>query len=464
MKRRQATFHTPTLSWRDQQTLEVRQFYPLPHAAEEPCAYALDAYFFFPRSFGITPQNWNREVFYRNTNILTRIHAPELSLRALTDLNRTDNPAGALQSRIDGLIADRHVNGAAMTALAQMFGAELADVVRTESDAVQGALRSLASPHDIEALARDIEQLCDLCLAATSVLRRVRAKAQAFQGVAPPQLLPSLAFAEEYSSAIIDESLSQLAVAVGDAEALYDGRLTAARLRLGIANTLEDLNARRRVQGFVAPHQRDAEYYSYRLGLLKKELQRSLYVNTRTLSADPFYANTAAAVAAGLAATWAMVAQIPLVTASLSRDSSEGLILASGLGVAAYILKDRIKDLVKQRLMRRWSQWDHDIQVQGDTLAAVGLGSFAGRARERFKWEDEGSIPDEVAALRRRTRTVRGASTELEQVFHYRRWLSLTSNASSPLPHGYGLEEIFRLSISDILHRLDDPNRRVTFY
>ena len=53
---------------------------------------------------------------------------------------------------------------------------------------------------------------------------------------------------------------------------------------------------------------------------------------------------------------------------------------------------------------------------------------------ERFKWEDESTVPEEVNTIRRRQRTVRGASSELEQVFHYRRWLSLSQVSSSPLP------------------------------
>src|SRR5690606_30381544 len=98
------------------------------------------------------------------------------------------------------------------------------------------------------------------------------------------------------------------------------------RARLQIAESLDALYAACRAQGFTTPEDPDAEYYSYRIGRIKKELQRTLYVSTRTLGRDPLVVNTAAMVAAGLAATWATLAQVPLWGGALL-SSPKGLIL-----------------------------------------------------------------------------------------------------------------------------------------
>lgn len=455
----ETAFQRPRIVSRDQQTLELRQYYPMPPPGTDSYSYALEAYFFFPRSFGVTPHTWNRDMFYRNTTIHTRLHAPGLTLEMLKDTRHPRNPAQALLGRIGSLVEDDTIDGAAMTALAQIFGAELTDAIRMETKSVLAEVRGAPSPKLWEA----VDTLARHCLDAMAALRQVRTAAQAFLAIVPPTLLPSLMFAEEYTAAIIDESLSELALAIGKSRALHDGSCNAVAMRARIATALEELNHRRTTQGFVVPRSYDAEYYSYRLGLLKKELQRSLYVNTRALSTDSFYANSAAMVAAGLAATWATLAQIPSLTGPL-RESQEGFLIASSLGIGAYVLKDRIKDWVKTRLARRWARWDHDIQVQGDSLAEVGLGAFEGSAREHFTWETEATIPAEISAIRRHRRTVRGATNELEQVCRYRRWLKLSQGETSPLPPGYVIDEMLRLNLDDVLRRLDDPSHTVPYY
>ena len=262
---------------RDQQTLELRQYYPMPPPGTDSYSYALDAYFFFPRSFGVTPHTWNRDMFYRNTTIHTRLHAPGLTLAMLKDVHHPRNPAQTLLGRIGTLVEDDSINGAAMTALAQIFGAELTDAIRMETKNVLADVRAANS----QKLWDSVDTLARHCLEAMAALRQVRTSAQAFLAIVPPTLLPSLMFAEEYTAAIIDESLSELALAIGKSRALHDGSCNAVAMRARIATALEELNHRRTTQGFVVPRSYDAEYYSYRLGLLKKELQRSLYVNTR---------------------------------------------------------------------------------------------------------------------------------------------------------------------------------------
>ena len=462
-------FGRPEVIFRDQQTLELRQFYQLPTREELKVAYTLDAYFFFPRSFGITPQTWSRDVFYRNSNILTRLHAPGLSLRLLQDVNHPANPAHVLTQHMNRLMYAGYPGLRSMTALAQIFGTELTDAVRAETRQLNLLIEQCCNrrpdSNTVDELWTGIDKLIGHCSGGLAALRRVRAMAQAYQAITPPNLLSSLNFAEEYTAAVVDESLSSVALSVNSCRGLYSGDCMNHAVCMRLATALEELNNRRRAQGFVVPRRSDAEYYSYRLGLLKKELQRSLYVNTRALNTDSFYANSAAMVGAGLAATWAALAQIPLVT-NMMKDAPGGIVLASSLGIGAYVLKDRIKDLVRARLSRHWNRWDHANEIAGESLTQAGLGAFGGHARERFRWLDEHHVPEEVLSLRRRERTVRGLSTELEQVFHYQRSLSVepAEAKASDLPAGYGIEEMLRLNLDDILRRLDDPQHNVSFY
>jgi hypothetical protein len=87
-------------------------------------------------------------------------------------------------------------------------------------------------------------------------------------------------------------------------------------------------------------------------------------------------------VAAGLAATWATLAQVPLLSSDFTRER-QGLFLTTA--VMAYVLKDRIKEWTRQMLASRILRWDHDRHIIGDALSMVGFGSFSGRARERVR-------------------------------------------------------------------------------
>ncbi len=463
---RRASFGGPQLVSRDQRTVELRQFYPLPISSSEEYSYSLDVYFFFPRSFGVSAATWNRDLFYRDTHVYLRLHAPTLTLRDLSNLDHLNNPIALLRQRLPLLLGPEAPASASMTALAQMFGAELTDALNRESWAIRRLIRAVdknaqAQPNEV---LHALEAFCWDGLDALTALRRVRAKAQAYQGVVHPALLASLSFAEEYASAMMDEGLSEVAFDLEHAHGLRDGTGCAVRMRLVIAHTLETLNRRRRDQGFVLPstgNEIESEYYSYRMSLLKKELQRALYIDTRSLGRDPFYANSAAMVAAGLAATWATLAQVPFLTGQW--DIRENFTLF-GVAIGAYILKDRIKDWVKTVLSRRLNQWDHDHQIVGDALAEVGLGAFTGRARERMRWLPEGELPDDVFAMRTQQRTVRGSTTELEHVLHYERLLSFKGTETSPMPRGFGVQEILRLSLDDLLRRLDDPMDQTSFY
>ena len=163
-------------------------------------------------------------------------------------------------------------------------------------------------------LARNVSQYCEEVLLSLGALRRVRTKALAHGAITHQQLQDALLFGCEYAGAVIDESLASLAVALDNSHTARDGTGLLTAMRLDVSKTAELVNHWRIDQGFLVPWRVDEELFTYRMSLLKKELQQSLYIDTRQVKRDPFVRNTAAMVAAGLAATWATLAQLPLWT------------------------------------------------------------------------------------------------------------------------------------------------------
>jgi hypothetical protein len=445
---------------RDQRTIEVRQVFMLPQVLGEEVSYHTDLWFHFPPGFGISPATFSVDNFYRDAQVHLRLHAPSLTLHDLADLDHPGHPGTRLRNLLPRLLSADVPPAAALETLAKAYGAELADAVTSSVRHARQQLDAQDAPGFLVTLERldvDVQQVL-------GAMRRLRAKARAHKTVAPPNLLPALAFADEYATSVIDERLAELCHAADRATCLHTGEATALRARLSLLRTAGFVYAHRCDQGFAVLHsglgqshsdddRAHDEYVTYRLGLLKKEMQRALYLDTRAAPADPFVRNSAAMVAAGLAATWATLAQVPLLQEGLSTGQS-GLLF--GAAVGAYVLKDRIKEWTRVTLTKRFLRWDHDRHIIADALTLAGLGGVSGRAQERLHYCKDDELPAEVRAVRAAVRTVPGVSPEREQVLHYERKVSFAAEDATP-PAGLGAQELFRLSLDEIVKRLDDP-------
>lgn len=450
----------PIITIRDPRTLEIRQFLPLPRARDEQYLYTLDAYFYFPRSFGISAESWSQADFYRDADIFMRLHAPGMELGELADLDNAQNPGAVLRRQLPLLLSDDAPRASSLAKLAQLYSAELADAAVGAVEKLRSAVTAAAARGETAGLEGTVQRTCADLLAALGSVRRLRAKIAAFRALEPPELPQALAFAEEYASAVIDQELSELPLLIEHLPGLRDGRATAARMRVLVSRTLAQINHRRLEQGFATPWGDAPEYFSYRIGLLKAELERALHIDTRQRASDPFIRNSAAMVAAGLAATWAVLAQVQFAGSDYTRDHQA---LFISIAVIAYVLKDRIKEWTRQVLSNRILHWDHDREIVGDAMGRVGFGAFSGRARERVRYVTEAQVPAEISDLRLAHRTVRGVATESEQILHYRRHL-LFAAGPTPVPVGFGAQGLLRLSLDEIIRRLDDPVELVRFY
>lgn len=469
-------FRPPEVAIRDRRTLEVRQFFPLPTGAATDANFSLEAFLYFPPSFQINADTLDTETFYKALQVYMRLHAPQHRLRDLADLRNAHNPGAVLRRLMPQLLDDKAPPAASLAALAQMFGSELADAASSgarhlsrriaaletaavDVDAVDAAEDRAGLDREREQLERAIRAFSLDAQRALGAIRRVRAKASAYRGVAPQELFSALAFAEEYATAMLDEHFARLGLKIDNSQALRDGTGRATRMRLALADAAAAVNRRRLEQGFGVPWGSSPEYFAYRLSLIKKEVQRSLYVDMTQTKSDPFFVNSAAMVAAGLAATWATLAQLPLWTGGWSTRQG---VLFLGAAVGAYILKDRIKEWTRNGLVRRFRTWDHVRKIAGDALSRVGLGGFDGTARDRVAFLDDDSVPETVHRVRVAERTVRGLQPELEHVLRYQRETRFAPKEA--LPPGFGVQELVRLSLDPFIARLDDPTDVVSFY
>src|SRR5262249_32707965 len=134
------------------------------------------------------------------------------------------------------------------------------------------------------------------------------------------------------------------------------------------------------------------------------------------------------------------------------------------LPVIAYVMKDRIKELSKEWMMRQMRACDQETELVGLQLARSGLGSLRGTLREKVHFLDH--APDDVAAIRQRDRWIAGARIGGEAVLVSRRELQILAPQDGQLrgTDELALRQIIRLSLRHFLTRLDERDQTVRHY
>ena len=312
---------------------------------------------------------------------------------------------------------------------------------------------------------------------ALRVYRSLRGAMWPFEPICHQGVAEAMRGADEYMSLELEERLAQLSRAVGQHAHRYDGTAFVARMRAHLATLAREEAAHRARYGYLTlgparaehdPDSRDpvaragtdpGEYFTYRASLLKKSVQQALYLNVRDSRRDLFVRNAVGAVAAALAAIWALATQVPAYMTSLS-GPTQTLFFAAA--VFAYVMKDRIKAVTGEFLLRRARTHDHAHWIYGESLPELGVEGFEARSAEAVHFVASDELPEEVRSVRQEGRTVQQIEAASEEVIHYRKRLDAGSDdRRMVLPEGYRIRDILRVNVRHFLVRLDDPLDRV---
>lgn len=450
----------PSVIMRDRHQFEVRQSYPLPDQNAHGRAYLMEVFLYLPRNMGVSAQTYKKEDFYTDNHMYLRLDAPGRTLFQLASLHDDRSPLALVHRTLPRLLDPRAPETEPLVSLVQLHAHELAEATISAFGACAVSARTDAGGHAPRFLEL-VQRLLSEAEGALVAIRQVRAEADAFGPLCHPGVQTALGFAEEFVSAVLDEQVARLSDAVRSSPSLHDGQGTAARVFLVLSRFAQEQARLRLEAGYALPYEEPREYFAYRLGLLKKNLQQALYLNTREAMGDNYLRNSAAMVAAGLAATWAFIAQMPMQMNTVSASTQVAVL---GSAVGAYMLKDRIKEWTRDWLTRRLRIDDYSRRIVPDALARFGLEQTSGRARERMRFLKQSEVDPEVHRLRLMHRSVMGTSVELEEVLHYRRKLTLKALEGTRTSMGFGIREIMRFNISALTRRLDDPLDVVSYY
>ena len=441
---------------RDRATIEVRSYHPIPGEGVSKSKASLDVYTFIPISFGASPLSTSSQEIAKHYQSLYRINFPKVRLETLLDLSTEGSPLKQLNDYICALPGGLHeYAGADLSSLTRFCGAELVEAVFRDCQDIEDKFNH---PTSLSKSQTELELLCKRIVKSTNLLKELERKSACFQYSLPTGFYDTLCVVGEYFSVTASEQLSALAQSESVNRLDPQAQETIRRV---IGRTVEKIMRVYRLLPLEALETKDQEYLTYRTNRLKKEVQRTLYLEPESNERVELISNSAAMVAAGLAALWATTAQIPLLSGHFGETTSA---LFFAVAIGAYILKDRIKEIIRRQLSKRWSPWDRLYHFQLEHLSRFGVGAYRGRVEHTSKWTDESSIDSTIKKARSQQRSVGEVDDELEHIHHHHQNLSMNCDATRTSQEECGVQQVIRLSLDSLLPRLDEPLREIHAY
>ena len=400
--------------------------------------FSVNAWMFVPNSLDINPENYGKKQFYRDIKSNVRLITPVYLLK---DISKDSSlPMQSLRQALENVASNPSSEDMdAYEYHLKMFAAIFKSALRDQAshlrsarsletagylvdDFVSGArlvllkFRSLYRIIDIPTVSektRSLFRLCDELMSHVVAVRTIRIIRKI-----------DASFNSEVYSGIREEFMSLI----------RDERQYKHAMGYGVVNN-------------DSRHDRQLVYHH---GMLKKFIESELYIRLDKkkdgVAVEQIYYSIAAGIAMifATAVAWHTQVRYGNITWPLF------IVL-----VVSYMLKDRIKDLLRYYFAHKLGNKYYDKK------ATVTIGkSRVGVIKEGFDFISDSKIPSQVKALREKASSVEDESRIFEEkIMLYRKHVTiddaaLAANDDYPMR---GINEIMRLHLTRFTHKMDNP-------
>lgn len=405
--------------------------------------FAVNAWIFVPNSLDITPENYGKNQFYRDIKSNVRFITPVFSLQQLSQ--EDSFPLKTLAAALADL-AQAPADPAVIDAYdyhLKMFAAIFKSALRDQMKSLMG---SCTMP--------DASHLVDEYVASShETLRRFRGLYHLIdQPQIPEKLKNSFRMCDEFMTHVLDVRTMHLIKLIDSSSALQ----CSCDLRNKFTDLLVQEHAYRKDAGYdmlsgEPKHDRELVHH---YGMLKKFIESELYIKLDKkkdgVALQQIYYSLAAGVAMvfATAVSWYYQQKYGSVTWPLF------IVL-----VISYMMKDRIKDLLRYYFAHRLGNKYYDKK------AIISIGSTkVGEIKEGFDFISASKIPSEVKSMRDRSSFVEDESVIFdEKILLYRQHVVLNDKALA-VKDKYpkeGVNEILRLHMNRFTHKMDNAQLTV---
>ena len=400
--------------------------------------FSANAWIFVPNSLDINPENYGKKQFYRDIKSNVRLITPVYLLRDIAQVESL--PLLSLKRALENIVLnpsqeqmdnyEYHL---------KMFAAIFKSAFRDQA----AHLRSVRS---LESAAYLVE---DFIGSTRLVLQRFR---ELYRIIDVPTVSDKTRtyfhLCDEFMSHVVELRTVRI---IRQIDSSFNSEAYSA-IREEFLNLIMDERKYKLSMGYDVvndkpEHDRELVFHH---GMLKKFIESELYIRLDKkkdgLAVEQIYYSIAAGVAMifATAVAWHTQMKYGNITWPLF------IVL-----VVSYMLKDRIKDLLRYYFAHKLGDKYYDKK------ASVTIGKHrVGEIREGFDFISESKIPAEVKALRAAASSVEDESRIFEEkVLLYRKKVeiddvALAANAEYPMR---GINEIMRLHLNRFTHKMDNP-------
>lgn len=410
------------IQFRDRWQFELKFDFSL-LAAKQDSTCTQEFYFFIPNSLQVTPQTYSKEDFYKDLTNIIRYKTPILPLNELCfGLKQLFQKEKPLLSEIQLEL--------------KLLGNEFKSSLRKEIHHIL----VFSHPPELE-----VRTLCAEIKKFREEFKKIIIEYDFFKN---SDLKITSGYLDEYIGNSIDYYLTGLL----DQFQMHHNPVPS-EIEKNLCNLIVEENEHRKAthHGTITfanvENTSHDEHILYRIGLLNKYFQDALQLRTDRISVQEKYGtwisdfSTAAATCVYVfllfwQGQWFLLKSIPFLL----------------ITVAAYVLKDRLKDWLKSLSYRRALSYFSDFRTKILSPSEEEIGEL----KESFTFVDENQIPEEIRKIRNfEFHAMLKTFKRPEQVFYFKRIIKTHSPAK---PNKFkALNVSVRYNLQDFLEKASDP-------
>lgn len=426
----------------DLYNFEAKMDYAFEETDKKTTKYSLDAYFFVPNALQIDKDSYPNQQFYSDMNNRVRFKTPQMSISGLLDNDNPRSPIYIVEDRLrlieQGVFSrkiERKINREVRL---------LACIVKTTlRDQLQHFIREKTRLAEYNGIIRKVQ---DYVEDIESLRKRMISLGLQFMTVQiPEKLREAFNFADDYISLQIETNLTKILKK-------YKKHMDEKFVRKCLGLIEKEQDHRRSMQSQLLIQENNAnESYTYWEGILKKYVQGVLYLDSK--DKDPttpllqfFYS---------LAAGVAMFLSLFLGFYFLGQFEENTLPFIIG-AIVIYMLKDRIKDIIKTASVKGVSVLFPDRRFE---IIDAFNEEKIGECKETMHFLKYGEVPHQILTIRESSnKSIIESKGKPENVFVYKKRLTLDNETIEEIHTRHGdINDIIRFNVREFLRYADDP-------
>ncbi|MEG0500205.1 MAG: hypothetical protein RR550_03670, partial [Rikenellaceae bacterium] len=394
--------------------------------------FSVKTWIFMPNSLAINRQTYPGELFYRDLKVNTRLITPTFLLGEIAEQDSI--PINNLRETLMLLAGSANTyNKASYEYHIKMFLA----IVRSSARDTAHHINIIRDHGDIMGLANDYVRNIERI---TSEYRKLRSII--FIPTISNEILNIYAFGDEYMSNIIDHYTFKIITRHNDEE-----------VRAPLIDLIKRERAYRIEKNYLILDKNSPtnnREYVFRMNVLKRFVDSDLFLEATKKQDAVIAQQVYYSIAAGIS----MIFATAVAFSFQQRYGSFTMPVFMAL-VVSYMLKDRIKDLMRYY----FSNKQRTRYFDNKTAIAVGSTPL-GWSRESFDFISEEKIYKEVLSVRNRSPLVEAENKyNKEEIILYRKLVQLDKGVLDDLDSypTVGMNEIVRFNLAHLMQKMDNP-------